>query len=346
MGNRTQGAEAGPPPDTSASERDEQDQGELMTSSRQKRNETVIPMPDPSLSQIKWCSFEVIFTICRLSFVTLNYYMDMKTLIDYFIQGKTVLFYSYLLCTALPTIFIHLFIALRLKPNCCQSLFVFLFSPWLLLVNHIQVYGQNTPREKDIKRTMTVVAVNSCLFKAVPQFYIQSAAWWTGVDVVSPLFFDGTTEILIRILIKIFLVAFDLLADFSEDMPLVWKLINCVPVAPVFGARVFVFTSLFALQDSWLWISFLLPSIGVVASWLLSARTGDRRVVEAFAKTLLLPPADMVGIVPSALYVIVYGLAVCAGNSCTLFPLSFVLLSHVVGGILWKGVLNKKYQKS
>ncbi|XP_047497047.1 uncharacterized protein LOC125044428 [Penaeus chinensis] len=343
MDKTTQGAETGNPPDASGSERDEQDQ-DVSRARQELNNETVVLMPDSNSSQIKWCSFKVFSTICGLLFMTLNYYMDMKTLIDYFIQGKIVLFYSYLLFTVLPTICIHLFIAIRLEPNCCQSLFAFLFSPWLLSFKYIQVYGQNTPIEDGIKRTMTVVEVVGCLFKAVPQLYIHSAAWWTGVYVISPIFFERTTEIFIRILVKTPPVAFTLLAEFSEDMPFCRKLKNCIPVAPVLGARVLVCTSLFALQDSWRWVSFLLPFLGVVASWLISARTGQRRVIEAFAKTLLLPPADMAGIVPSALYVIVCGMAVCAGKNCTIFLFSFVSLSHIVGGILWKGVLNKKYK--
>lgn len=336
-----QGTETGYSADALASETDEQDQNEL-TTGQELNSETVIQMPDSYV--IKWCSWEVLVTIRSILFLTLSYCVDMINLIMYLYKQKIALFCSYLLCTALPAIFIHCFITKRLEPNCRQPLSIFLFSPWQLLSKYIQVCGQNTPEKNNIKHNMTVVTVVECLFKAVPQLYIQSTAWWTGGDEISPFFFEGSTEIIIKTLIKTLMVAFNLLGEFSDDMPIYWKCINCIPVALVIGARMFVFTSLFALQDSWWWICFLPPSLGAFASWLISGRTGLRRTVEACSKTLLLPPADMAGTVPSALYVIAYGLAVYAGKNCTIFVLYIVLLCHIVGGILWKCVLYNKYK--
>lgn len=110
------------------------------------------------------------------------------------------------------------------------------------------------------------------------------------------------------------------------------------------GARVFVLTSLFSLQDSWRWTCFIPPFLGFFASWLLSVRTDQRRVAEACAKTLLLPPSDVAGIVPSALYVVVYGAAVLAGKDSTFVELLIVLFIHSVSGCLWKYILDKKYK--
>lgn len=128
------------------------------------------------------------------------------------------------------------------------------------------------------------------------------------------------------------------------DAAFVFAIIGIFSLFPL-GARVFVLTSLFALQDSWRWTCFIPPFLGFFASWLLSVKTGLRKVIEACAKTLLLPPSDVAGIVPSALYVIVYGAAVLAGkDSSTFVELLIVLFIHSVSGCLWEYILDKKYK--
>lgn len=336
MDNRTQSTETGYP----GSETNEQDHGEILT---RAAPEPGGEMPDSSTNQTKWRSFEFWFVAGSLLFIPYNYVMDIKTIIDYFRQGETVLLCFYLFWTALPTISIHLFIFIRIRSNCSQFL-SFLISPWLLSFKYLQVYGQSTPTKAVIERTRTVVTVVQCLFKAIPQLCIQSAAWWTGYQADSPIFFEGTTETTMHMLYKIHSVAFSLLADFSNDMPFYWRFVNWIPVALVFGARVFVLTSLFSLQDSWRWTCFIPPFLGFFASWLLSVRTDQRRVAEACAKTLLLPPSDVAGIVPSALYVVVYGAAVLAGKDSTFVELLIVLFIHSVSGCLWEYILDKKYK--
>lgn len=191
-------------------------------------------MPDSSTNQTKWRSIEFWFVAGSLLFILYNYVMDIKTIIDYFRQGETVLFYFYLFWTALPTIFIHLFIFIRIRSNCSQFL-SFLISPLLLSFKYLQVYGQSTPKKAVIERTRTVVTVVQCLFKAIPQLCIQSAAWWTGYQADSPIFFEGTTETTMHMLYKIHSVAFSLLADFSNDMPFYWRFINWIPLVPAYS---------------------------------------------------------------------------------------------------------------
>lgn len=105
-----QGTETGYSADALASETDEQDQNEL-TTGQELNSETVIQMPDSYV--IKWCSREVLVTIGSLLFLTLSYCVDMSNLIMYLYKQKIALFCSYLLCTALPAIFIHCFITKR-----------------------------------------------------------------------------------------------------------------------------------------------------------------------------------------------------------------------------------------
>ncbi|XP_042885520.1 uncharacterized protein LOC122261798 [Penaeus japonicus] len=176
------------------------------------------------------------------------------------------------------------------------------------------------------------------VFEGVPQLCIQVATLWIEPEI-------GLTDE-IKIMVKVAPLAFALLTDFSKDMPFLWRVINCLPVALVLGARLFVLVSLFALRDAYWLTCFIPPFLGFFAAWLLSHEQGSRRVTEALVKTLLYPPSDRAGIVPSAMYVIVYGLAVFLDPNSESTGPYWVLLFHIVGGFLWWFVLENKYKRA
>ncbi|XP_042856781.1 uncharacterized protein LOC122243321 [Penaeus japonicus] len=304
-------------------------------------NETQGDMTNEDQKQKRKCTsklnshlFGLVVSFCLM---TVDQIMDVYSIYSFYKEGRMVFFGLCLVFTVLPALSIHLFVAQRLKPTCSMVPLYFLFAPWILIGRAIHNHLSNIDEGgRKMKENVNYTKVIEGYFEAVPQLFIQMAAW--------QIFKNQIWFNYVKMALSLFSASFALLSVFTAETRWLYKGVSALPVAVVLGSRAFVCASLFSLPVLQHLSGFLPLVLSVLLAWVTERLSNKETLHRTFIKAVLLPPVDKTGIVASVVFCIgglVFWLLTLS-QPCSVLVFVLVTIIHFLGGLGWK--VAEKYR--